>query len=62
MDKKQFINLGGYITEVLDHSVVGSIDKNFVSERYLDPPGIKNGKSINPLQFYQDFKISWEGS
>lgn len=52
MDKKQFINLGGYITEVLDHSVVGSIDKNFVSERYLDPPGIKNGKSINPLQFY----------
>lgn len=57
---KKFINLGGYITEVLDHSPVGSVDKNLVIERNLDPPGMTNGKPINIL--YQDFKTSWEGS
>lgn len=41
---RKFINLGGYINEVLDHSPVGSVDKNLVIEKNLDPPGMTKGK------------------
>ena len=60
MMNKKFINLGGYTTEVLDYSPIGSVDKNLVIERNLDSPGMINDKPINIL--YQDFKTSWEGS
>lgn len=58
--ERKFINLGGYITEVTDHSPVRSVDKNLIIERNLDPPGMMNGKPINVP--YIDFKMSWEGS
>ena len=57
---RKFINLGGYIVDVVDHSTTGSVDKNLVTERYLDPPGIQNGKPI--IVPFIDFKTSWEGS